>query len=169
MVSARTTEDNTGSYNGYCIYVNNYQLAVRVAPKSSTAALTIANIGDRLKIKHFLNGFQDDGYQWAATEFNGYQGYSQLDTKGYYTILQCENVTHPVPLYLIASSKGGYIRSGTFSNASIITYVPANQAMKIIELIPGFQSDGYQWARAEYNGLSGFVQIDLKNWHYFKN
>ena len=169
MVSARTTEDNTTSYNGYCIYVNNYQLAVRTAPKSSTFALAVANTGDRLKIRHFLNGFQDDGYQWAATEFNGQQGYSQLDTKGYYTILKCENVTSAIPLYLIASSKGGYIRSGMFSNSPIVTYVPANQAMKIIELIPGFQSDGYQWARAEYNGSSGFVQIDLKNWHYFKN
>ena len=73
---------------------------------------------------------------------------------------------HPKPLYLVASAKGANIRTSIPSGTP--TFVPAGAKMKVEELIPGFQSDGYQWVKASYNKNSGYVQVDLNNWHYFQ-
>lgn len=41
--------------------------------------------------------------------------------------------------------------------------------MKVLELLPGFQPDGYQYAKVNYNGnVEGYVQIDVYSWHYFQ-
>lgn len=173
--STTPTPEETSSITGYGLYVNKLGLKIRTEPNSSSESLITVPVGGELKIRKFLDGFQSDGYQWAATEYNGYKGYSQIDTNGYYTVVLTDtSVISPstgaciVPrqLNLIASSKGGYVRSSIPSGSA--TYVPAGEKIVIDELIPGFQSDGYQWVKGTYNGTTGYVQADLKSWHYFK-
>lgn len=163
------------SITGYGLYVNKLGLKIRTEPNSSSESLITVPVGKELKIRKFLDGFQSDGYQWAATEYDGNVGYSQIDTNGYYTVVLTDtSVISPsngaciVPktLYLVASSKGANIRASIPSGTA--TFVPAGSKIKVEELIPGFQSDGYQWVKASYNGTTGYVQADVKNWHYFK-
>lgn len=163
------------SITGYGLYVNKLGLKIRTEPNSSSESLITVPVGKELKIRKFLDGFQSDGYQWAATEYDGNVGYSQIDTNGYYTVVLTDtSVISPsngaciVPrtLYLIASSKGANIRASIPSGKA--TFVSAGSKIKVEELIPGFQSDGYQWVKASYNGTTGYVQADVKNWHYFK-
>lgn len=165
----------TLSITGYGLYVNKLGLNIRTQPTANSALVTTVPVGKELKITKFLDGFQADGYQWVATEYNGSIGYSQIDTKGYYTVVLTNTSVMnpsvggsiiPKPLYLVASSKGAYIRASIPSGSS--TFVSAGSKMKVNELIPGFQSDGYQWVKASYNGTAGYVQADVKNWHYFK-
>lgn len=102
-------------------------------------------------------------------------GFFQFDTKEYYTVVLTDppvmdpniggNII-PKPLYLVASAKGANIRTSIPSGTP--AFVPAGAKMKVEELIPGFQSDGYQWVKASYNKTSGYVQVDLNNWHYFQ-
>lgn len=163
------------SITGYGLYVNKLGLKIRTEPNSSSESLITVPVGKELKIRKFLDGFQSDGYQWAATEYEGNVGYSQIDTNGYYTVVLTDtSVISPsngaciVPrtLYLIASSKGANIRASIPSGTA--TFVSAGSKIKVEELIPGFQSDGYQWVKASYDGTTGYVQADVKNWHYFK-
>lgn len=176
-VDPTPTPDRTEkiSITGYGLYVNKLGLKIRTESNSSSESLITVPVGKELKIRKFLDGFQSDGYQWAATEYDGNVGYSQIDTNGYYTVVLTDtSVISPsngaciVPrtLYLIASSKGANIRTSIPSGTA--TFVSAGSKIKVEELIPGFQSDGYQWVKASYNGTTGYVQADVKNWHYFK-
>lgn len=166
----------TFSITGYGLYVNELGLNVRSEPNSSSDKLVTVPKGGELKIREFLHGFQSDGYQWAATEYNGYKGYSQIDTYGYYTVLLTDtSVIHPETfetitprnLYIVASTSGAYIRTSVVNGDK--TFIAPGSKMKVLELLPDFQSDGYQWAKVNYNGnVEGYVQIDVKSWHYFQ-
>lgn len=166
----------TFSITGYGLYVNNLGLNVRSQPNSSSTKLVTVPVGGELKIRDFLYGFQTDGYQWAATEYNGHKGYSQIDTYGYYTVLltntsvihpESNRVVTPRNLYIVASSSGAYIKASPTSTSK--TFIAPGSKMKVLELLPGFQADGYQYAKVNYNGnVEGYVQIDVKSWHYFQ-
>ena len=166
----------TFSITGYGLYVNKLGLNVRSEPNSSSTKLVTVPVGGELKIREFLYGFQTDGYQWAATEYNGHKGYSQIDTYGYYTVLLTNtSVVHPESgrvitprnLYVVASSSGAYIKASPTSSSK--TFISPGSKMKVLELLPGFQADGYQYAKVNYNGnVEGYVQIDVKSWHYFQ-
>ena len=73
--------------------------------------MTTAPVGAELKIRYFLPGFQQDGHQWVAVWYNVHKGFSQIDTLGYYSVVQ--------------------------TSTSL------------------------------YNPETGFVQADVKTWHYF--
>ena len=170
----------TFSITGYGLYVNNLGLNIRSLPTANSAKLKTVSVGGELKIREFLHGFQEDGYQWAAVEHNGIRGYSQIDTHGYYTVLKtATSVIHPESgrtvtprnLYIVASSSGAYIKKTPTSTASADrTFISPGSKMKVIELYPGFQNhDGYQYAYVNYNGnVEGYVQIDVYSWHYFQ-
>ena len=166
--------NNNIAITGYGLHVHKLGLNVRAEPSASSTLLTTAQVGQELKIRYFLPGFQSDGYQWAAVWFNGYSGYSQIDTLGYYSVVRSDTSVIvpdsgiskvPDTLYLMTSSSGAYMRTAVVTGTR--TFIPANTKIKVIELLPGFQSDGYQWVKVEYNGSTGYVQADVKNWHYF--
>lgn len=39
--------------------------------------------GKKAKITHFTERFEKDGYEWCQVDYNGIEGYCQLDTKSY--------------------------------------------------------------------------------------
>ena len=196
MVTSRTVDGETSApdptpepeepvtetfdITGYGLYVNKLGLNIRSEPNANSTKLVTVDVGEELKIREFLHGFQSDGYQWASTEYNGHKGYSQIDTHGYYTVLKTStSVIHPESgrtvtprnLYLVASSSGAYIKKTPTSTAPADrTFIAPGSKMKVIELFPGFQQhDGYQYAYVNYNGnVEGYVQIDVKSWHYFQ-
>ncbi len=162
--NSRNVDIDPIEYDGYIIYTDNLSLRVRDEPVDGDVLVTVPQF-QNLKVRYFCPGFESDEYQWAATEYNGVMGFSQLDTKGYYTLLQTNEKTHD--LYLNAMSRGLYIRE-QIVDGKVIKNVPPYARVLIVELIPGFQSDGFQWCRTEYDGVVGYSQIDVKNWHNFQ-
>ena len=57
------------------------------------------------------------------------------------------------------------IRDRVVSGA-IIKTAPKGAKLTVLELIDGFQADGYQWCRVEYEGVTGYAQIDTDGWNY---
>lgn len=154
------TKPKSASNTGLYITANNLAIRIRSNPVDGNILYTVPK-GESLKIRFFISGFQSDGYQWAATEYNGIPGYSQIDTKNCYTV-----TGYNPNLKLSTQVHGGYIRSSVV-NGTILKEVPKNQTITILELLPGFQSDGYQWARTVFDGTPGYTQIDVKSWHFF--
>lgn len=65
---------------------------------------------------------------------------------------------------------GAYIKSNiSTGTGAVIKTIAAGDTtgVRILQLIPGFQVDGYQWCRS-MNGVQGYTQIDVNNWHYFE-
>ena len=46
--------------------------------------------------------------------------------------------------------------------ADIVGFIPVNAEATVLHLTQRFEADGYEWAQVEYNGVSGFVQLDTK-------
>lgn len=161
IFTKKTGSSGGDSETGLYIKTDVLALRIRENPVNGTV-LTTVPVGNMIKIRFFIDGFQSDGYQWAATEYNGIKGYSQIDTKNCYTVLG----NNP-KLKLSTQAHGGYVRSAVV-DGSVNVEVPRGQHIEILELLPGFKSDGYQWARTRYNGISGYSQIDTKNWHFFR-
>lgn len=63
---------------------------------------------------------------------------------------------------LFAKNTPFRVRSAPVSGTEL-AMVPISSYAKILQFVPGFQSDGYQWAYVEYNGIKGYSQIDLQN------
>ena len=163
--TSRIVQGGTVSAN---YLLNTTSLAVRIRSSVvSGSILTTVPQGQSLNIISFLPGFQSDGYQWARVSYNGMTGYSQLDTKNCYTITGNASLFSNMPMYLInnSSSRTPAIRS-TPVTGSIKMTIPANVKVRISDMLPGVQSDGYQWFFVNCNGTLGYVQADLKNWLY---
>lgn len=45
----------------------------------------------------------------------------------------------------------------------VIKTVPKGNKVEILEFIPGFQSDGYQWAKTRYGTITGYSQLDTNH------
>ncbi len=180
VVNSRYVETNEkykypDTVTGYAIFTNKLGLRVRDNVVSGKILKTVKK-GNELKIRYFLEGFQSDKYQWAATEYQGIEGFSQIDTKNCYSVITSDQSVMvpnsdikitPLKLYLNTQSRGAYIRSSVV-NGEIIKKVPANKLIQVIELLEGFQSDGFQWCKSKYGKTEGYTQIDVKNWHTFE-
>lgn len=57
---------------------------------------------------------------------------------------------------------GAYIREKPV-NGKIIGFIKVGESAKIIGFTDRFESDGYQWAYVEHNGITGYSQLDLRN------
>jgi len=91
-------------------------------------------------------------------------------TNGYYSeIIKKMNfktydpVTPPTEsdLYLVAKTTGFRVRESVVNGAEKAMVTKGNKA-KIISFVGGFQTDGYQWAKVDYNGAIGYSQMDTK-------
>lgn len=166
---------NSTSITGYALYTSKAGVNIRTAPNTTSTIVTTVPKGNELKIKRFIDGFQTDNWQWAEVYYNGYEGYSRVETLNSYTVVKT-NTSVMVPgsdvcvvprtLYLIMSSSGGYIRTSIPSGSR--RFIPAGTPVQVTELINTVQTDGYQWVKAIYNGEEGYIQADTYNWHYFK-
>lgn len=170
-ISSRTVGT---AITGYGLYTLRAAINIRTAPNTSAAVLTTVPKGQELKIIRFISGFQSDQWQWAEVYFNGIRGFSRVETLNSYSVVLSstsrfnpftnQTIT-PKPLYLMMSTKGGVIRSAPGGAEKI--KVPSGIKILVTSLPNSLGSDGYQWVMATYNGVSGYVQADTKNWHYF--
>ena len=151
------TELNTGLY----IQTDKEKLRIRDNPVTGNILYTLP-IGCQLRVRFLLPCFQSDGYQWAATEYNGIKGFSQIDTYNCYTL----NGINP-NLKLSTQYHAAWIRKSVV-DGEVVMEVPRGKYVNVLRLLPGFKTDGYQWAVTSYAGVSGYTQIDVKNWHYFQ-
>lgn len=156
LVVVKKTEQH--SFTGFLLNTYLESVRIRKSVVNGTSMITVPR-GKTLRILGFIPGFQSDGYQWVKSEYNGIVGYSQLDT------LKCYTVSGPSHLLKIHTTKGKLRVRETPVDGKVLTTVPIGNLLIIESLIPGIQSDGYQWARVIYNGIHGYSQIDTKNWN----
>ena len=170
-----TDSGNTSSITGYGLYTSKAGVYIRESASTSANVKTLVPKGNELKIKYFIDGFQGDGWQWAATYYNGIEGFSRIETLNSYTVVETSTSVQvpgnnvcvvPRPLYIVMSFSGGNLRTSIPNGTP--TFIPAGTAVEVVELINAVQSDGYQWVKAKYNGQIGYIQADTHNWHYFK-
>lgn len=170
-----TTEDDALTFSGYGLNTKKYAVNIRSYPSTSASVVTKVEKGNELKIRYFLDKFQGDNWQWAATYYNGEKGFSRVETLDSYTVVMTPTSVQvpgksvcvvPKQIYLIMSESGGYIRTSIPSGSK--RFIPAGTAVQIKELIDEVQSDGFQWVKATYDGEDGYIQADTCNWHYFK-
>lgn len=91
--------------------------------------------------------FKTDGIYSAVIKEMNFKTYGQ--------------VTPESGLYLIAKTVGFRVRSAPV-NGIEKTFVDKGFKAKIVGFSGGFQTDGYQWAQVEYNGVTGYSQMDTK-------
>ena len=63
---------------------------------------------------------------------------------------------------LFAKNTPFRVRTSPVSGTELVM-VPISSYAKILQFVPGFQSDGYQWAYVEYNGIRGYSQLDTSS------
>lgn len=90
----------------------------------------------------------------------------------YFAVVEKEDEPTPEPtpteknMQLICPNAQN-IRDKIVSGKILVT-APKGAKLNVIELIAGFQSDGYQWCEVEYNGIYGYAQIDTDGWNYIQ-
>ncbi|MEG0165943.1 N-acetylmuramoyl-L-alanine amidase [Anaerorhabdus sp.] len=134
-----------------------------------------------------LNQCRDWGHAYKVTEMSAQDsgGSSQMRVDGVnklYTkraIPTClviyediEEATDPEPSVpdletnsINVDSVGLRIRESlSFKNGKptgkVIGFIPVGAKAKLIEFVNGIQKDGYQWAKVEYQGITGYSQYD---------
>jgi CHAP domain. len=68
---------------------------------------------------------------------------------------------NPAPIYLNATKQQFRVRASVVSGAQK-AIVPVGGRAEITGFL-GIQSDNYQWVSVDYNGVTGFSQVDTKN------
>lgn len=133
---------------------------IRNTAGSGTIKTTVP-AGAKAEILEFVPGFiaASDGnsYQWARVKYGQYEGYAQLDLHQDYKIV-CDSTFDPI--YLRAVGSQFNIRSQKNTTSTILGTVAAGARIKLIAISSTHENGGYQWARVDYNGQVGFVQID---------
>lgn len=161
--SIRSIPDALIIYNKFHTYINTTELPVRIRPavndKSNGTNDPAIPVHDCARITQFM-GIAGDGYQWVKVDYNGIVGYCQLDTNNAYTL--GGHVNNVIPNYLNATQASFRVRSAPV-NGSTLAIVPQGGRATILEYLPGFKSDGYQWCKVNYNGTVGYSQIDTYN------
>ena len=138
------------------LYLSATKLSFRVRSSVvSGSQLALVPVGGRAEIISFL-GIQTDGYQWAKVKYNGIVGYSQIDTYNAYTVTGTTTNR-----YLNATKQSFRVRNAPVGGTSL-TIVPVGGRAQIT-LFGAIQTDGYQWVGVNYNGITGYSQIDTKN------
>jgi GH25 family lysozyme M1 (1,4-beta-N-acetylmuramidase) len=64
-------------------------------------------------------------------------------------------------VYLKPLKLGANVRSAPV-NGKVLATIPKGGRAKIVSFTGEFASDGYEWARVEYNGTTGYSQLDTK-------
>lgn len=83
------TEDSTDKgTSGMVICTADKKLNIREQPVSGKVMVTVGK-NEFIEVLDFLDGLKSDGYQWAKVKWNGFEGYSQIDTA--YTALKEKN------------------------------------------------------------------------------
>ena len=98
--------------------------------------------------------------------FQGTQGYTfkEVSSRKVENSEPTPPVTPPstnTDLKLVATKQAFRIKSSVVSG-SIITTIAVGGSALITEFL-GIQSDGYQWVKVNYNGTSGYSQLDTYN------
>lgn len=60
-----------------------------------------------------------------------------------------------------AKEVGAYVRAKPV-NGSKLTLISKGDSAEIIEFGNKFESDGYQWAKVKYKGVTGWSQLDTR-------
>lgn len=161
-VTSRTTNDepvnpNTGIYLQGVLGGFN----IRSTVNGTGNPITTVPKGSKAEIIEFIPGFYKGTdnlyYQWAKVQYGTTTGYAQLDLYQDYKIV-CDSTFDDVYLRAI-SNKPFNVRTAKV-NGQVIGQVAAGGRIKLIAISSTHESDGYQWARVDYNGQVGFVQID---------
>lgn len=163
------------------LHTSSHTAALRKLPSTGAAYHLIIPTYSEADILSFRKGFESDGYQWAFVKYTTggnqvYYGYVQLDPNGY-TFLSANESYHynTTPLFLInpSQSRQPAIRTSAITGTPQYTlaYESADSThhYRIMEFLPGFESDGYQWVHVikdNETAVNGYVQLDLMNWVY---
>ena len=117
--------------------------------------------GGRARIVTFLPNFRVDGYQWAYVDYNNgqYYGYAQLDLKNNQLIM---HDTNAIDLYFETINESVDIMN-TITGTIVKGTIPVNKAVKINFLTTSKATDNYQWANVTYNGVTGYVKLDVQS------
>ena len=163
--SGRLITDAFIIYKKEDYYLNNpgHKLAFRSSPVGSLIYRLPED--SSVRITDFL-GIKSDGYQWAKVYDGAQEGYCQIDTHGYTTI--SGGLDNTVPVYLYATQLQFAIRTAPVNGSVSATVTVGNRA-KILEFLPGFESDGYQWVKVQYGSTIGYSQIDTYNCYTVDN
>ena len=158
-----TTPDSEGDgedggndeLTGVYLCATRQAFRVRTSPVNGSIITTITT-GNSVPIIEFL-GKQSDNYQWVKVNYNGTEGYSQLDTYNCYTVSGSPSLI----LYLDATYYAYRVRTSPV-NGSIITTIAVSGRLPITGFL-NIQSDNYQWVKVNYNGVEGYSQLDTYN------
>ena len=147
--------------SGYALITPNSTCGLRHTP-AGALKMTLPK-GAIIDILNFEPGFKGDGYQWAYVNYNDNLGYCQIDTKSFNYIKKGVNPQRT--LYFVTPDKKTAALRDT-PVGSLITTIPANTRVPVLEIYPRFERDTYQWARVNYGGRLGWSQIDTKGYNY---
>ncbi len=145
------------------IYLQGVLGGFNIRPNSNGTgtALTTVPKGSKAAILGFEPGFilGSDGkyYQWAKVQYGTKTGYAQLDLHLDYKIV-CDPTFDSIYLRAVAG-KPCNVRTSKV-NGQVIGQVAPGSRIELIAISSSPESDEYQWARVNYNGQVGFVQID---------
>lgn len=72
-------------------------------------------------------------------------------------------------LYLEPKKVGVYIRKGLlFENgknvSTVVGFIPVGKKARITHFTERFEKDGYEWCQVEYEGITGYCQLDTKSY-----
>lgn len=163
-VSSRTYSDEPiPPTNSTGVYLQGVLGGFNVRPNSNGTGIPLVTVpvGSKATILEFMPGFisASDGnsYQWAKVKYGNYIGYAQLDLHQDYKIV-CDSTFNPV--YLRAVGSYFNIRAEKNKTSTILGTVAVGSRIKLIAISSTHEAGGYQWARVDYNGQVGFVEID---------
>lgn len=123
--------------------------------------------GNFLKSMGYSIGFNLDGGLSSNIICNGEKaiGYSRNILDAFVAVKKNDSPT-PDPtlsgISLKAQNTPFRVRSSVVNGTELVM-VPVGSSAQILQFIPGFQSDGYQWAYVEYNGIKGYSQLDTSS------
>ncbi len=124
--------------------------------------------GEFLKSLGYNIGFNLDGGGSRCIYCNGKTPVvgSRNVLNAFVAVKKASDPTPPTPtnneIRLIAKNTPFRVRASVVSGTEL-AMVPVGSSAKILQFISGFQSDGYQWAKVEYNGITGYSQLDTSN------
>ena len=164
----RTTSDNnttdpTDPVTSTGVYLQGVSGGFYIRETAGSGAIkTTVSAGENAEILEFIPGFiysstDNKYYQWAKVKKGTIEGYAQLDLHEDYKIV-CDSTFDPI--YLRAVGSYFNIRSQKNTTSTILGTVAAGSRIELIAISSTHESGGYQWARVNYNGQVGFVQID---------
>ncbi len=85
QIDTKNCQSIRGDSYGRFLFAAYYPFRIRITPVTGLPIVTVPK-GSKAEILSFGN-IQSDGYQWARVKYNGYVGFSQIDTKQCYLIV----------------------------------------------------------------------------------